>query len=198
MLSNRPDRYDMIWDSQVMSRNRRLIGRTKGRGCLAWIRMLGLASAPGSVRVPVDYEATPGDNLKFEGKKGREKWKARKVWRDVREGPARSYVTYQSVQRSWVKESGIWGIIVNPQLGNAYGIDMYVNGGGSKNRSCKIRTDYPSQIVKLFGRDLGFGHGLQTLISTHSSNNIIECQLMFMRPTDFMTQAVPSDTFSSI
>ncbi|KAF3167093.1 hypothetical protein TWF106_011583 [Orbilia oligospora] len=69
MLSNRPDRYDMIWDSQVMSRNRRLIGRTKGRGCLAWIRMLGLASAPGSVRVPVDYEATPGDNLKFEEKK---------------------------------------------------------------------------------------------------------------------------------
>lgn len=59
----------MIWDSQVMSRNRRLIGRTKGRGCLAWVRMLGLASAPGSVRVPVDYEATPGDNLKFEEKK---------------------------------------------------------------------------------------------------------------------------------
>ncbi|KAF3079758.1 hypothetical protein TWF569_006467 [Orbilia oligospora] len=159
--------------------------------------MLGLASAPGSVRVPVDYEATPGDNLKFEGKKGKSGKRGRsgEMFEKVRLDLTLHTKVYRDLGS---KSQASGGIIVNPQLGNAYGIDMYVNGGGSKNRSCKIRTDYPSQIVKLFGRDLGFGHGLQTLISTHSSNNIIECQLMFMRPTDFMTQAVPSDTFSSI
>ncbi|KAK6520063.1 hypothetical protein TWF506_000353 [Arthrobotrys conoides] len=102
--------------------------------------MLGLASAPGSVRVPVDYEATPGDNLKFEEKK---EGKSGKL--------GRSGEMFEKVR-------------LDPTLHTKAYRDLGSKSQASGNNGeSAIGTDYPLQIVMLFGRDLGLGMGFKHL-----------------------------------